>query len=65
MFGVFEKVGAKLKSLPQNLTQLLQSVLARLESDHGEQMVATAMTLLACARQGQYMFPPTDMQLGN
>ena len=53
VFGVFEDLGGKLKSLPQKLPQLLNSVLIRLESDHGDQMVATAMTLLTCTRQGQ------------
>ena len=55
VFGVFEELTAHLKSLPENLPQLLQAILTRLETDHGQQLVATAMTLLASSRQGQSM----------
>ena len=54
VFGVFEQMGNKLKSLPHTLPQLLGEVLARLEEDHGESLVAAALCLLACSRNGEY-----------
>ncbi len=44
----------KLKSLPHTLHQLLQDILTRLEEDHGKDVVATAMSLLICSRNGAY-----------
>ncbi|XP_033757244.1 LOW QUALITY PROTEIN: telomerase protein component 1-like [Pecten maximus] len=52
VFGVFEKVSNKLKSLPHTVQQLLQEVLARLENDLGKETVIMAMSLLICAREG-------------
>ncbi|XP_074640264.1 telomerase protein component 1-like isoform X2 [Tubulanus polymorphus] len=52
VFGVFEKIGEKLKSMPQTVHSLLQDILARLESDHGKVLIATALSLLACVRDG-------------
>ncbi|XP_021378535.1 telomerase protein component 1-like [Mizuhopecten yessoensis] len=52
VFGVFEQVSSKLKSLPHTVQQLLQEVLARLENDLGKETVVMAMSLLICAREG-------------
>ncbi len=46
------QVMEKLKSLPHTVPQLLQEILARLEEDHGKQVVSTAMGLLVCTRTG-------------
>ncbi|KAK3095524.1 hypothetical protein FSP39_015646 [Pinctada imbricata] len=52
VFGVFEKVGEKLKSMPHTTPLLLQEVLTRLESDLGYDTVSMAMSLLASVRDG-------------
>ncbi|XP_064629950.1 telomerase protein component 1-like [Lineus longissimus] len=52
VFGVFEKISDKLKSMPHTVSQLLQVVLERLESDLGVDLVTMAMSLLTCARNG-------------
>ena len=39
-------------SLPHTVPQLLQEILSRLESDHGVQLVSTALSLLVCSRHG-------------
>ncbi|XP_013380843.2 telomerase protein component 1-like [Lingula anatina] len=54
VFGVYEKITEKLKSLPHTVPLLLQEVLARLEQDHGQLLVSTALTLLVCARKGLF-----------
>ncbi|XP_013407026.1 telomerase protein component 1 isoform X1 [Lingula anatina] len=54
VFGVYEKITEKLKSLPHTVPLLLQEVLARLEQDHGQSLVSTALTLLVCARKGLF-----------
>ncbi|KAH9524948.1 hypothetical protein Btru_028330 [Bulinus truncatus] len=54
IFGVFEKISDKLKSLPQTTAQMLQEILCRLEQDHGKELVCSALSLLACARDGLY-----------
>ncbi|CAG5115663.1 unnamed protein product, partial [Candidula unifasciata] len=54
VFGVFEKISDKLKSLPHTTAQMLQEILKRLEEDHGQDIVTAAVCLLACAREGLY-----------
>ncbi|XP_059178831.1 telomerase protein component 1-like [Physella acuta] len=54
VYGVFEKITDKLKSLPHTTSQMLQEVLVRLEEDHGKNLVSTALCLLACVREGLY-----------
>ncbi|XP_052772400.1 telomerase protein component 1-like [Mya arenaria] len=52
VFGVFEKITSKLKSLPHTVPLLLQEVLSRLEGDLGKEIVSSALCLLICARDG-------------
>ena len=53
MVVCFLQVNDKLKSLPHALPQLLQVILARLEADLcDENLVATALSLIVCARNG-------------
>nr|KAG5700929.1 hypothetical protein BaRGS_034214 [Batillaria attramentaria] len=52
VFGVFEKVTSKLKSMSHTTPQLMQEVLQRLETDHGVDLVTTTLSLLICARDG-------------
>lgn len=49
------QVTSKLKSLPQTVPQMLQEVLGRLESDLGQEVVALAMSLLVCSRDGKIL----------
>lgn len=53
VFGVFEKITGKLKMLPHTVPHLLQEILRRLEEDHGQELVAAALTLLVCTRNGE------------
>ncbi|KAK3603040.1 hypothetical protein CHS0354_037788 [Potamilus streckersoni] len=52
VFGLYEKMNSKLKSLPQTVPVLLQEIISRLESDLGKDIVSTALSLLVCARDG-------------
>lgn len=49
------QVTSKLKSLPQTVPLMLQEVLGRLESDLGQEVVALAMSLLVCSRDGKIL----------
>ena len=53
VFGVFEKMTAKLKSIPHTMTQLLGEILERLEADHGREVLSAALSLLVCSRNGR------------
>jgi len=48
------KVRTHLNSLPHTIPQLMSFSLMRLELDLGHDLVATAMSLLACSRVGQF-----------
>ncbi|KAH3757178.1 telomerase protein component 1 [Pelomyxa schiedti] len=52
VFGVFEQLTDKIKSLPPSLLKLYDEVLARLELDHGHALVPQALSMLACSRGG-------------
>ncbi|XP_065187507.1 telomerase protein component 1-like [Sycon ciliatum] len=52
VFGIFEKVNQYIKDMPSSIPQLLQGVLQRLESDHGETAMRHMMLLLASTRDG-------------
>ena len=54
VFGVFEQVSERLKTMAHTVSHLLQEVLQRLEGDHDKDLVATALVLLVCARDGKY-----------
>jgi telomerase protein component 1 len=51
---IFLQITQKLKSLPHTTPILLQEVLSRLESDLGQDLVSTAISLLVCSRNGQF-----------
>ncbi|WAR22045.1 TEP1-like protein, partial [Mya arenaria] len=53
VFGVFEKITSKLKSLPHTVPLLLQEVLSRLEGDLGKEIVSSALCLLICLTLGE------------
>ncbi|XP_014669734.1 PREDICTED: telomerase protein component 1-like [Priapulus caudatus] len=52
VFGLFAKVSAKLRSLPQTTPKLLQDILQRLETEHTHEMIATTLQLVYFARNG-------------
>ncbi|XP_053406458.1 telomerase protein component 1-like [Mercenaria mercenaria] len=52
VYGLFEKMTSKLKALPQTVPTLLQEVMSRMETDLGKDTIATALSLLVCARDG-------------
>ena len=52
MFGVFEGVTGFLKKLPATTATLLQEVLNRLESDHGVELLSSALAILCIVRNG-------------
>ncbi|OGD17713.1 MAG: hypothetical protein A2Y69_05625 [Candidatus Aminicenantes bacterium RBG_13_59_9] len=52
VFGEFEKVDEYLKKIPEEVPQLLEQVLERLEQDHGKALVEGALSMLRCSKQG-------------
>ncbi|MDP2767729.1 MAG: DUF4062 domain-containing protein [Candidatus Methanoperedens sp.] len=52
VFGEFERVTERIKSLPGDVPMLFEQVLERLEHDHGKELVKSTLSLLACARHG-------------
>lgn len=52
VFGVYEKVSDKIKDLGMNISKLFDSVLQRLEGDHGKELVESCLGLIACSRGG-------------
>ncbi len=52
MFGVFEGVTGFLKKMPATTATLLQEVLNRLESDHGIELLSSALAILCIVRHG-------------
>ena len=55
MTFLFSQIMQKLKSLPQTVPTLLQEILGRIELDLGRDLVAMAMSLLVCARDGKFL----------
>lgn len=52
VFGVFEKLTDRIRSLPHSVPELFTEVLKRLEGDHGVDVVKTTMSLIASSRGG-------------
>jgi len=52
VFGEFERVMERIANLPDDISSLFEQVLERLETDLGWELVKSALSLLACARQG-------------
>lgn len=52
VFGIFEEVTSFLKQIPTSTSNLLLEVLGRLETEHGEEMLSTALSLLSLVRSG-------------
>ncbi len=52
VFGIFEEVTTFLKKMPPSISNLLQEILDRLETEHTHDIVATAMSLLSLVRNG-------------
>lgn len=52
MFGVFEEVTTRIRSMSPTIGGLLQEILTRLEGEHGTELVTAAMSFIAIARDG-------------
>jgi WD40 repeat protein len=52
VFGKFEAVKDRVLQLPESITGLFNQVLERLETDFGESLVRTCMSLIFCGRNG-------------
>lgn len=52
VFGVYEGVTNFLRKMPATIPNLLQEVLARLETEHGTDFLSTALAFLCLARNG-------------
>eukprot|EP00004_Rigifila_ramosa_P002185 TRINITY_DN1225_c0_g1_i4.p1 TRINITY_DN1225_c0_g1~~TRINITY_DN1225_c0_g1_i4.p1 ORF type:complete len:1549 (-),score=321.95 TRINITY_DN1225_c0_g1_i4:386-5032(-) len=52
VFGFYEQLSAFISSLPATLPALLDTVLERLEDDHGKELVSVCMSLIATSRHG-------------
>jgi len=52
LFSQFESVTERIAALPDDVPALLEQVLERLEDDQGRDLVASALSLLACSRYG-------------
>ncbi|XP_050397784.2 telomerase protein component 1 [Patella vulgata] len=52
VYGLFDKMSQKLKSLPHTIPALLQEILLRLETDHGCDLISTTLCLLVSVRNG-------------
>ena len=52
VFGVFEEVTAFLKKMPPSISNLLQEILGRLETEHSMEIISTALSMLSLVRNG-------------
>lgn len=52
LFGKFEQLTSRIKSLAEDIPGLFDQVLERLEEDHGRELVQEVFTLFACSRYG-------------
>lgn len=72
VFGIFEKIGERIKKISQTLPLLLQEILTRLEEDHSREVTKQALSLIICSRDGlneeelagmiQPNVPPANLQ---
>ena len=52
VFGKFKELGSRINRLPNNVTDLFDQVLERIESEFDPMLVRDCMSYLACARHG-------------
>jgi len=52
LFGKFEELTRRIEELAHDVAGLFDQVLARLEEDHGRELVAEVFALLGCSRYG-------------
>eukprot|EP01129_Flabellula_baltica_P011895 TRINITY_DN5286_c0_g1_i1.p1 TRINITY_DN5286_c0_g1~~TRINITY_DN5286_c0_g1_i1.p1 ORF type:complete len:1465 (-),score=299.18 TRINITY_DN5286_c0_g1_i1:13-4407(-) len=52
VFGVFEKVSEFIENMPDTVPHLFETVIRRLENDHGYDLVRLALSLITCSRGG-------------
>eukprot|EP01113_Clastostelium_recurvatum_P018405 TRINITY_DN2169_c0_g1_i12.p1 TRINITY_DN2169_c0_g1~~TRINITY_DN2169_c0_g1_i12.p1 ORF type:complete len:2586 (+),score=522.10 TRINITY_DN2169_c0_g1_i12:146-7903(+) len=54
VFGVYEQLGERIKTLAATVPRILDEVLTRIETDHGRLLVSVALGCLGAARGGLY-----------
>lgn len=65
VFGVFEEVTTYLKKMPTTISNLLQDILQRLETEHTTETLSTALIFLTLVRNGLLEYELTQvLQLG-
>jgi tetratricopeptide (TPR) repeat protein len=52
LFGKFERLTERIKTLAEDIPRLFDQVLERLERDHGQELVSEAFSMLGCSRYG-------------
>jgi telomerase protein component 1 len=52
LFGVYEQLTDKIKSLSPTIGKLFEEVLGRFEHDHGKDFIRAIVTVLLCSRGG-------------
>ncbi len=52
IFGKFEELAARIEKLPDNVSDLFDQVLERIEGDFNQPLVCDCMTTIACGRHG-------------
>lgn len=52
LFGKFEELNTRIRNLSSDLPELFGQVLARLEEDHGRELVSKTFTMISCSRFG-------------
>jgi nephrocystin-3 len=52
LFGKFEELPTRIKTLADDIPGMFSQVLERLEGDHGKELVTEAFSLLGCSRYG-------------
>ena len=52
LFGKFEQLTERIKALGENIPDLFDQVLARVEEDYGRDLVTQAVSMLGCSRHG-------------
>jgi len=52
LFGIYEQLSERIKTLPMTVGKLMEEVLQRLETDHGKQMVSSVFGYICCSRGG-------------
>jgi GTPase involved in cell partitioning and DNA repair len=56
IFGIYEKLTEKVRQIADTTPALIEQVLERLETEHGRDLVKKSLSLIQCARNGNWLF---------